>query len=86
MSPKFIRYMETNLYTLIKDRAKGLPEKKVRNVMYQLVQGLGYMHKHGSPACAGGVLGVFRASYAAFWSIYLNTVLEEYFRVLQNRK
>jgi len=40
-------YMETNLYTLIKDRAKGLPEKKVRNVMYQLVQGLGYMHKHG---------------------------------------
>jgi len=40
-------YMETNLYTLIKDRAKGLPEKKVRNVMYQLIQGLGYMHKHG---------------------------------------
>ena len=46
--------METNLYTLIKDRAKGLPEKKVRNVMYQLIQGLGDMHKHGSAPDAGG--------------------------------
>lgn len=40
-------YMETNLYSLIKDRSKGLPEKKVRNIMYQLIQGLGYMHKQG---------------------------------------
>jgi protein kinase len=40
-------YMETNLYSLIKDRSKGLPEKTVRNVMYQMLQGLGFMHKHG---------------------------------------
>lgn len=40
-------YMETNLYSLIKDRSKGLPEKSVRNVMYQLLQGLGFMNKHG---------------------------------------
>jgi protein kinase len=40
-------FMETNLYSLIKDRAKGLPEKTVRNVLYQMLQGLGFMHRQG---------------------------------------
>jgi len=40
-------YMETNLYSLIKDRTTGLPESQVRNIMYQTIQALGYMHKHG---------------------------------------
>ena len=58
--------METNLYTLIKDRAKGLPEKKVRNVMYQLIQGLGYMHKHGSAPDAGGGFRAVRVAFSGF--------------------
>ena len=36
---------------VIKDRVKTLPEEKVRNIMYQTFQALGWMHKHGSPLC-----------------------------------
>eukprot|EP01027_Heterolobosea_sp_BB2_P014029 GEZU01020190.1.p1 GENE.GEZU01020190.1~~GEZU01020190.1.p1 ORF type:complete len:351 (+),score=38.71 GEZU01020190.1:326-1378(+) len=40
-------YMEGNLYQMMKDRGKLLPESKIRNIMYQVLQGMAYMHKHG---------------------------------------
>lgn len=40
-------YLDQNIYQLTKDRKKFLPESKVRNVMYQVLQGLAYMHKQG---------------------------------------
>jgi protein kinase len=40
-------FLEQNVYQMIKDRDKKLPEAKVRNVMWQVMQGLAYMHKNG---------------------------------------
>merc|ERR1719440_803568 len=40
-------YMDGNVYQVIKDRVKALPEEKVRNIMYQTFLALGWMHKHG---------------------------------------
>ena len=39
--------MECNLYELMKDRKKFFPEAQLRNHMYQILQGLNFMHKHG---------------------------------------
>lgn len=36
-----------NLYQMCKEREKLLPEAKVRNYVFQILQGLAYMHKHG---------------------------------------
>ena len=40
-------YMKENLYEMIKHRTKLFPEATVRNIMYQILQGLSFMHKHG---------------------------------------
>jgi len=40
-------YMENNLYQYAKDRDKHFPEARIRNIMYQVFQGLAFMHKHG---------------------------------------
>ena len=40
-------YMKENLYEMIKHRTKLFPESTVRNIMYQILQGLAFMHKHG---------------------------------------
>eukprot|EP00238_Polyblepharides_amylifera_P004131 CAMPEP_0196593244 /NCGR_PEP_ID=MMETSP1081-20130531/75130_1 /TAXON_ID=36882 /ORGANISM="Pyramimonas amylifera, Strain CCMP720" /LENGTH=467 /DNA_ID=CAMNT_0041917175 /DNA_START=391 /DNA_END=1794 /DNA_ORIENTATION=+ len=40
-------YLDFNLYQLIKDRDKYLPEAKIRNWMFQLIQSIAYLHKHG---------------------------------------
>uniref|UniRef100_A0A8C6R2A6 Protein kinase domain-containing protein n=1 Tax=Nannospalax galili TaxID=1026970 RepID=A0A8C6R2A6_NANGA len=40
-------YMKENLYQLIKERNKLFPESSIRNIMYQLLQGLAFIHKHG---------------------------------------
>lgn len=40
-------YMERNLYELVKTRDKHFPEPVVRNIVYQLLQGICFMHKHG---------------------------------------
>lgn len=40
-------YMEGNLYELMKKRDRHFPESKIRNIMYQIFQGLAFMHKHG---------------------------------------
>ncbi|GAB1867957.1 Serine/threonine-protein kinase ICK [Camponotus japonicus] len=40
-------YMKENLYQLMKDRDKLFPEPVIRNMIYQVLQGLAFMHKHG---------------------------------------
>ncbi|CAB3997627.1 serine threonine- kinase MAK-like [Paramuricea clavata] len=40
-------YMRENLYQMIKNRDRYLPEQTVRNIMYQILQGITFMHKHG---------------------------------------
>ncbi|XP_019352817.1 serine/threonine-protein kinase ICK isoform X2 [Alligator mississippiensis] len=40
-------YMKENLYQLMKERNKLFPESMVRNIMYQILQGLAFIHKHG---------------------------------------
>uniref|UniRef100_A0A3Q3G700 non-specific serine/threonine protein kinase n=1 Tax=Labrus bergylta TaxID=56723 RepID=A0A3Q3G700_9LABR len=40
-------YMKENLYQLMKDRTGLFPESAVRNIMFQILQGLTFIHKHG---------------------------------------
>ncbi|KAL3275408.1 hypothetical protein HHI36_020172 [Cryptolaemus montrouzieri] len=40
-------YMQENLYQLIKDRKVPFPEAVVRNMLYQIFQGLAFIHRHG---------------------------------------
>ncbi|XP_031565066.1 serine/threonine-protein kinase ICK-like isoform X2 [Actinia tenebrosa] len=40
-------YMKENLYQMMKNRDKLLPESAIRNVIYQILQGLAFIHKHG---------------------------------------
>ncbi|KAM4770728.1 serine/threonine-protein kinase ICK [Rhinophrynus dorsalis] len=40
-------YMKENLYQLMKDRNRLFPESLIRNIMYQILQGLAYIHKYG---------------------------------------
>ncbi|NXT54929.1 MOK kinase, partial [Pluvianellus socialis] len=39
--------MDMNIYDLIKGMRKPLPEKKIRNYMYQLCKSLDYIHRNG---------------------------------------
>lgn len=39
--------MDMNLYELIKDRKRLLPESRVRVMMFQLMRALRHLHKHG---------------------------------------
>jgi len=40
-------FLDCNLYQLMKNRDRPFPEQRVRNWMYQILQGLAYMHKQG---------------------------------------
>ncbi|XP_039645936.1 serine/threonine-protein kinase MAK isoform X2 [Perca fluviatilis] len=40
-------YMKENLYQLMKDRNKLFPESVIRNISFQILQGLSFIHKHG---------------------------------------
>uniref|UniRef100_A0A8C7KPK6 non-specific serine/threonine protein kinase n=1 Tax=Oncorhynchus kisutch TaxID=8019 RepID=A0A8C7KPK6_ONCKI len=40
-------YMKENLYQLMKDRNKLFPESAIRNISFQILQGLSFIHKHG---------------------------------------
>ncbi|GJQ84167.1 hypothetical protein Trydic_g2844 [Trypoxylus dichotomus] len=40
-------YMHENLYQLIKDRRVPFPEATVRNMLFQILQGLAFIHRHG---------------------------------------
>ncbi|CAG9462191.1 unnamed protein product [Pedinophyceae sp. YPF-701] len=40
-------YLDCNLYQVTKDRDRPFSESRVRNWMYQILQGLAYMHRQG---------------------------------------
>eukprot|EP00730_Choanoeca_flexa_P012684 TRINITY_DN4518_c0_g1_i1.p1 TRINITY_DN4518_c0_g1~~TRINITY_DN4518_c0_g1_i1.p1 ORF type:complete len:540 (+),score=68.39 TRINITY_DN4518_c0_g1_i1:71-1690(+) len=40
-------FMESNMYDLMKNRKKMFPEHQIRNMIWQTLQGLAYMHKQG---------------------------------------
>jgi len=40
-------FMEANLYEFMKSRVRAIPESKVRNIMFQTMQAVNYVHKHG---------------------------------------
>ncbi|XP_035219345.1 serine/threonine-protein kinase dyf-5-like isoform X2 [Stegodyphus dumicola] len=40
-------YMKENLYQLIKSRDSPFPENVIKNILFQILQGLAFMHKHG---------------------------------------
>ncbi len=40
-------FLDQNIYQLTKDRTKFLPEARIRNIMFQIFQGLAFMHKNG---------------------------------------
>lgn len=40
-------YMKENLYQMLKDRDRFLSDSVVRNIIYQVLQGLAFMHKNG---------------------------------------
>ena len=40
-------YMNENLYELMKKRDHLFPESVVKNILFQVMQGLAYMHKYG---------------------------------------
>jgi serine/threonine protein kinase len=40
-------YMKENLYEMLKDRKSPYPETVVRNLTYQILQAVNYMHRHG---------------------------------------
>lgn len=40
-------YIKENLYQLMKSRDRLFPESAIRNIIYQIVQGLAFIHKHG---------------------------------------
>lgn len=40
-------YMKENLYEMLKHRTKPFLESTVRNITYQVLQGLAFMHKQG---------------------------------------
>lgn len=40
-------YMKENLYQLMKRRDRPFQEAEIKNILYQILQGLSFMHKHG---------------------------------------
>jgi len=40
-------YLDQNVYQLMKDRTKLFSEATIRNIMFQTLQGLSYMHSQG---------------------------------------
>ncbi|XP_042899240.1 serine/threonine-protein kinase ICK [Parasteatoda tepidariorum] len=40
-------YMKENLYQLMKRRDRPFHESEIKNILYQILQGLSFMHKHG---------------------------------------
>ncbi len=40
-------FLEQNVYQMTKDRKKFLPDIRIRHIMFQIISGLAYMHKHG---------------------------------------
>ncbi|XP_055851599.1 cyclin-dependent kinase-like 2 isoform X2 [Episyrphus balteatus] len=40
-------YMKENLYQMIKDRDTHLPENTIKSILFQVLTGLAFMHRHG---------------------------------------
>ncbi len=40
-------FMEGNLYEMMKKRDRHFPEQEIRNIMYQMLQGVAFMHRNG---------------------------------------
>lgn len=40
-------FLDQNVYQLMKELRKPLPEVQIRNIIFQTLQGLAYMHRHG---------------------------------------
>ncbi|KAK6631023.1 hypothetical protein RUM44_003195 [Polyplax serrata] len=40
-------YMQANLYQLMKERGRLFPEAVIRNIVFQILQGLAFMHRNG---------------------------------------
>ncbi|KAL5278739.1 ICK family protein [Megaselia abdita] len=40
-------YMKENLYQLIKDRDTHFPENTIKHILFQVLNGLAFMHRHG---------------------------------------
>ncbi|XP_022220107.1 cyclin-dependent kinase 8 isoform X2 [Drosophila obscura] len=40
-------YMKENLYQMIKDRDTHLPEPELKSILFQVLTGLAFMHRHG---------------------------------------
>ena len=40
-------FMEGNLYEMMKNRDRHFPEQEIRNMMYQMLQGVAFMHRNG---------------------------------------
>lgn len=40
-------YLERNVYMFMKNRPRDINENQIKSIMYQTLQGLAYMHKHG---------------------------------------
>lgn len=40
-------YMQENLYQMIKDRETHFPEMTIKGILYQVMSGLAFMHRHG---------------------------------------
>lgn len=40
-------FMQENLYELMKDRDRYFPENEIRNIIFQVLQGLSFMHRNG---------------------------------------
>ena len=40
-------FLDQNVYQLMQDRSIPFTEEKIRSIMYQVLHGLAYMHKHG---------------------------------------
>jgi protein kinase len=50
-------YLDRNLYEMCRARDRPIPEATVRSVMFQIFQGLAFMHKHGFFHRCGGEEG-----------------------------
>ena len=40
-------FMDNNVYEIMKDRSKPLPEEKIKSIIYQTLLGLSFCHKQG---------------------------------------
>jgi len=40
-------FMDKNVYQVMKDRQKAFNETQIRNIIYQTLQGLAYIHRNG---------------------------------------